>query len=297
MGENSNIEWTHHTFNPWIGCTRVSDGCKFCYAEEMMDHRYGRVKWGKGQARSRTSAAYWKQPLKWNQDAEIAGTRARVFCASLADVFDDEVPEEWRLDLWVLISETPNLDWLLLTKRPQNIVDMIPWSDLESLRGTSAQVDYWNNVWLGTTVENQKAADERIPILLQVPAAVRFLSVEPMIGPVVLTNVSAPVDDVPFFIDALAGCVYPSNGHGPSPCEAISWVICGGESGQGARVMLPGWARLLRDQCAAAGVPYLFKQWGEHDETGARVGKKAAGRLLDGMEHNGYPVAGPKVAA
>lgn len=236
MAENSNIEWTDNTFNPWIGCTHVSEGCRFCYAEEMMDKRYGRVEWGKGKPRQRTSEANWKKPVQWNKAAEKAGIRTKVFCASLADVFDEEVPHEWRLDLWRLIERTPNLDWLLLTKRPQNIKSFQQW-----MAGADdiSIANFPRNVWLGTTVENQKAADERIPILLQVPAVVRFLSVEPMIGPVRL------------------------------PDEFLSlgkqaWCIVGGESGPGARPMHPDWARDLRDQCNAACVPFLFKQWGEY---------------------------------
>jgi protein gp37 len=129
MAENSNIEWTHHTFNPWIGCTKVSDGCKNCYAENLMDKRYGRVKWGPQGTRVRTSEANWKKPLKWNREAEAKGERHRVFCASLADVFEDKPDqpemEQWRLELLELIIKTPYLDWLLLTKRPENVRGMV----------------------------------------------------------------------------------------------------------------------------------------------------------------------------
>lgn len=159
--ENSHIQWTHHTFNPWIGCTKVAPECKFCYAEEQQDHRYGRVKWGKGQPRSRTSEDYWKQPAKWDKEAEQSGIRRRVFCASLADVFDDEVSSYWRNDLFHEIRCTPHLDWLLLTKRPHNVTAMLAQPPA--------------NVWLGVS-----AGVDPKP-LLEVPATIHFLSCEPML--------------------------------------------------------------------------------------------------------------------
>lgn len=303
MGENSGIEWTDHTFNPWMGCTRVSEGCRNCYAETMMDRRWGKVKWGPQGARVKTSAANWRQPLKWNREAEAAGVRRRVFCASLADVFEhkgDQRPDlhEWRSELWDLIIATPHLDWLLLTKRPENVVDMVPEGWLDG---------FPSNVWIGTSVEDQKTADERIPELLKVPAAVLFLSVEPLLGPVDLWG---------------AQYALPDGGRGSAFAwgRGVNWVICGGESGPGARPMHPEWVRAIRDECEGAGVPLFFKQWGEWvayhdndmgipvvDETGAminigtkyhhapdgtrmvRVGKKKAGRLLDGCEWNEYP--------
>src|SRR5262249_10359176 len=155
VAENSKIEWTTHTFNPWIGCQKVSPGCDHCYAEAMMDHRWGKVTWGPHGARVRTSEANWKQPLKWAKAAHASGTRPRVFCASLADVFDNEVPGYYRGDLLNLIRKTPDLDWLLLTKRPENISRMLP--------------DDWParfpNVWLGATCEDQEHYDRRWPIL------------------------------------------------------------------------------------------------------------------------------------
>ena len=179
--ENSKIEWCHHTFNPWIGCAKVSQGCANCYAEELMDTRYGRANWGVDGTRVRTSDAYWRKPLAWNRKARIEGVRYRVFCASLADVFEDrEDLEEWRDDLFNLISATPNLDWLLLTKRPENVNRIV---------GESRGDCYWieesagkgnGNIWIGTSVENQEQADKRIPELLKIPARVRFLSMEPL---------------------------------------------------------------------------------------------------------------------
>ena len=173
MAENSAIEWTHHTFNPVLGCQKVGPGCDHCYAEGWAK-RSGLVTWGPGETRRVTSDAYWRQPLKWDREAKAAGERRRVFCASLADVFDNAWPDGVRDRLWALIKATPNLDWMLLTKRPGNIAKMLP--------------DDWGggyrNVWLGCTVVNQEEADRDIPKLLAVPAAVRFLSMEPLLGPV-----------------------------------------------------------------------------------------------------------------
>ena len=251
MAENSKIEWTHHTFNPWIGCQKVGPGCDHCYAEAMMDARLGRVEWGPHGARLRTSPANWRQPLKWDRDAAAAGERRRVFCASLADVMDSHhsILPEWRADLWALIRATPNLDWLLLTKRPGNIAKTLPpdWGD------------GYPNVWLGCTVVNQDEADRDIPKLLAVPARVRFLSMEPLLGPVDLTELKNPAVTIGEHIYSALDCdVDPEDDewHGAK----IHLVIVGGESGPGARPMHPDWARSLRDQCQAAGVAFFFKQ-------------------------------------
>lgn len=168
MGENSSIEWCHHTFNPFIGCTKVSGACRNCYAETLMDKRLGKVKWGKGQPRVKTSPANWAKPLAWNKKAEAAGERHRVFCASLADVFDDEVPDLWRVELFEVIEDTPHLDWLLLTKRNEYMRNF--------LEVRFAMDELPPNIWAGVTVEDQAAAEERTPILLDTPAAKRFLS-------------------------------------------------------------------------------------------------------------------------
>ena len=155
MAENTTISWASHTFNPWIGCQKVSDGCSSCYAEALMDTRFGKVQWGPDGERKLTSDANWRKPLAWNRKAAAAGERPRVFCASLADVFDNKAPEGARERLWQLIADTPNLDWLLLTKRPQNIARMLPYG----------WGDGWPNVWLGTSTENQEEYDRRWPIL------------------------------------------------------------------------------------------------------------------------------------
>ncbi|WP_186065955.1 phage Gp37/Gp68 family protein [Burkholderia gladioli] len=341
MSENSKIEWTDHTFNPFMGCTKVSPGCDNCYAEHMMDTRMHRVKWGPGQPRARTSAANWREPVRWNARHEeffaAHGRRQRVFCASLADVFDNAVPAAWRRDLAALIEATPALDWQLLTKRIGNaaamLVDMFP-------AGTPDQV------WLGATVVNQAEADRDVPKLLATPARVRFLSIEPMLGYIDIRRWLAPhCERHPGRLEPDGKCeVCEGRGiwglpgadglaeHEKAPIRrGLNQVIAGGESGLGARPEHPDWPRSLRDQCAKAGVPFLFKQHGEwapgSGDFGAgrfataavafdgrvvpsgygaqdypagassadgwalvhRIGKRAAGRLLDGVEHNGFP--------
>jgi protein gp37 len=223
MAENSKIEWTDHTFNPWIGCQNVSAGCDHCYAETLMDKRYGRVQWGPHGERKRTSKANWQKPLQWARSAHSFDHRPRVFCASLADVFDNKAPDFARFDLFTLIWQTAReLDWLLLTKRPENIKKMLPedW-------GAG-----YDNVWLGVTCEDQSAYDRRWPILQKIPARVRFISYEPAIGPLVLPD------------------------EGPHP----DWIICGGESGAGARYMQPEWAQSIKNQCGAASIAFFMKQ-------------------------------------
>ncbi|MDP9316786.1 MAG: phage Gp37/Gp68 family protein [Chloroflexota bacterium] len=263
MGQKSTIEWTDNTFNPWWGCTKVSPGCVHCYAETFST-RYRFDVFGPRKSRRTFGETYWQEPFKWNRQAVHTGKRARVFCASMADVFEDNQSiEAERAKLWSLIAETPMLDWLLLTKRPQNILRFVPWDD-----------NWPANVWAMTSVENQEQAEKRIPILLEVPAIVRGLSVEPLIG---------QVDLEPW----LAG---------------IQWVIVGGESGQGARQMQIDWVLSLRDQCVQAGVPFFFKQWGEWIHLDGvsinggelqpamkRVGKKAAGRELEGRTWDEIP--------
>lgn len=248
MGENTKIEWATHTFNPWIGCAKVSTGCANCYAEHLMDKRLGRVVWGSGNARQRTSLAYWQSARRWNLDA-ADGSRPRVFCASLADWLDDEVPRQWRFDLLELIDATPNLDWLLLTKRPENLdrltkdhwVGGVPWP-----------VRPPKNVWLGVSAENQEQWDRRVRILQNWTAAVRFVSMEPLLGPVDIGN------------------------HPPD------WLIVGGESGAVARPMNPNWVRTIRDQAHEHRVRFFFKQWGG-------TNKVAAGRELDGQTWSQVP--------
>ena len=274
MGKNSRIEWTDHTFNPWWGCTKVSEACMHCYAEAW-SKRVGQKVWGPKAERRFFSDRHWLEPVKWNAVALAEGRRARVFCASMADVFEDRRElDPWRTKLWDLIDITPQLDWLLLTKRPELVAGLTRWSH-----------GWPPSVWLGTTVENQESSDLRLPHLSSIPAAVRFISAEPLLGPLdIRSHLGSTVD----------------------------WVITGGESGSKARPSSPSWFRELLGQCIAADVPFHFKQWGDwapgrkheqgtlevttsrHVEDGTlmlRVGKKAAGRLLDGEVWDGLPEA------
>ena len=305
MGEQTEISWCNHTFNPWWGCQRVSPACEYCYAETFSKRVGGSpwakgAHWGPGSLRTVAVPKPWRDVERWNADAAREGVRRRVFCASMADVFEarDDL-DELRARLWALIEATPALDWLLLTKRPEEMARRTP----------ASWASGWpSNVWAGTTVEDQRRADERIPELLKIPARVRFLSCEPLLGPV---NPGEYVDPNRTLDEATGRC------------NGVEWVIAGGESGSHARPMHPDWARLLRDQCAAAGVPFHFKQWGEYraysrddyptreawlaeeaalqtspdlrlhvwpdNAVSYRVGKHAAGRLLDGVQHDGVP--------
>lgn len=225
MGENSAIEWTDHTFNPWVGCQKVSPGCDHCYAEGW-SKRSGMVQWGPHGERKRTSEANWKKPINWAKKVGPGDARPRVFCASLADVFDNKVPTQWRDDLFKLIDETPGLDWLLLTKRPENIERLMPYSS-----GVRP------NVWLGTTCEDQPHYDRRWPILAAVPAAVHFISYEPALGPL-----------EPHGLWVRGRFTWPD------------WLICGGESGPGRRPFDLAWANAVCDYCASSSIAFFMKQ-------------------------------------
>ena len=250
MAENSGISWTDHTFNSWIGCTKVSPACDNCYAETW-DNRFGGVRWGPKADRTRTKIKNWNTVRKWQRAAADKGQRQIVFCASLADVFDNHksIQEDWRADLWTLIRDTPDLVWMLLTKRPQNIRRYLPedWGD------------GYENVALGVSVENQAEHDRRAPVLASVAAKVRFFSMEPLLEPVKLDR-------------SLLG-------------TSVRYVIAGGESGRGARPLQADAVRDIRDACSRHGALFHFKQWGEFDETGTRTGVDAAGNVLDGRLH------------
>ncbi len=255
MGKLTEISWTDHTFNPWWGCMKVSPGCEHCYAETF-SKRVGQHIWGPAKTTPRRlfGDKHWQEPAAWNAAAQAAGERRRVFCASMADVFEDHPQVAASRDrLWNVIDETPNLDWLLLTKRPENIGQMMPSG-------------YWPQVWLGTSTEDQQRANERVPLLLrhrdQVP--ILFLSVEPQIGPVVLA------EWLPYFDGRY------ENGPG------IDWVIVGGESGANRRPFDVAWARSLRIECQEAGIAFHFKQHGgrTHAEGGC---------LIDGEEVKEFP--------
>lgn len=250
MAENSKIEWTDHTFNPWVGCTPVSPACDNCYAEAMMDHRFGRVRWGAGEDRQLTGKGNWAKPRKWDREAAEAGTRPFVFCASLADVFDNEVDELWRQRLWRLIEETPNLVWLLLTKRIGNVLKM---TDVNS--GTGNHLDM-RNVAIGATFGNQEEYDRDATKLAEVrdrrEPLFTFGSFEPLLGPVLLDS------------------------------YAPDWIIVGGESGPNARPMDLAWARRLEIDAIFRGKVFNFKQVGGRDAD-------KGGYLLDGRERFARP--------
>jgi protein gp37 len=249
MGENSKIPWCDHTFNPWIGCTPVSPGCANCYARREFDDRRGMVRWGYGFPRHLCRST-WDLPERWNRKAERDGTRPRVFCGSLCDVFDEEVKDEWKYRLFHVINKCRNLRWLLLSKRSfaaRTIVNaMYGLMDLA-------------HVWVGLSVEDQQRANVRIRELLEIPCGGRFLSLEPLLGPVELNL-------------------------GSIPHSAIDWVIAGGESGPDARPMDPEWVRSLRDQCDAFGVPFFFKQYAQEGHKRPEVIP-----VLDGMIHQAFP--------
>lgn len=297
MGETTKIEWARHTFNPWRGCTKVSPGCQHCYAETLSKRNPAVLGvWGDQGTRVVAAESYWKQPVRWNREAgkvaheaEMARARGegippperpRVFCASLADVAEDR-PElvEPRRRLMMLILDTPNLDWLLLTKRPENLARLFDWSVLGCF-----DADEWpKNVWVGTTTEDQEMAEKRVPELLRIPAVVRFLSIEPMLGPVDLDLARCQIHGREFveFDDGAvelycSECASDDGGgvidHGCwlDACASvaqpgINWVIVGGESGPAtARPMAREWVRAVVRDCDRAGVPVFVKQFGRN---------------------------------
>ena len=371
MGAKTGIEWTDATWNPILGCSRVSEGCRNCYAESIAG-RFGQTDEGKkptvydgltqivhspqrrgpvaGDPERKTGQAVWTgkivetkqllQPLSWR-------TPKRVFVNSMSDLFHENVTDEQRDRIFAVMALCPQHTFQVLTKRPERMKAYIernrrsnPNNTSKAFAGAILEVlDEWGratgalpcdfrwplpNVWLGVSVENQAAADERIPLLLQTPAAVRFLSCEPLLGPVSLEELPS-ASGIGRYLDALSNAGVDS---GAIISSKLDWIICGGESGPHARPMHPDWARSLRDQCQAAGVPFFFKQWGEWTpgenvdrtrgivETASwfdnrwlltredlaadeghiddepdlyRVGKKAAGALLDGCEWKQFP--------
>jgi len=247
MGETTGISWSQSTFNPWWGCLEVSPACDNCYAREL-SNRWGFDVWGKDKPRRFFGDKHWNEPLKWDLAAEKTGARHRVFCASMADVFEErEDLEPWRLRLWKLIEKTPNLDWMLLTKREKAIRKMLPSAWIKEPR---------KNVWLGVTAENQRRAEERIPALLDVPAVVHWISAEPLLGPIDFApwmngyshDVTHDELDVPDGAviggeERVAGTWHRRKG--------IDWVIVGGESGHHPRRMDPEWVNHIKRQCRA----------------------------------------------
>lgn len=341
------IEWTDATWNPIRGCSRVSEGCRNCYAEKVAYRFRGPGQPYEGLATKVNGHAAWTgevrfiekhllDPLRWKEPR-------RIFVNSMSDLFHENVPDEWIDRIFAVMALCPQHQFQVLTKRPARmseylgracgrIADLV--MKMRADRGDRGCVGplpnlppgatWWPlaNVWLGVSVENQAAADERIPLLLETPAAVRFISAEPLLGPVNLNRIEVMEGEVDrsdpenpivsgYCIDAMSGEAFDDEygslstaPDGEVPLErGIDWVIVGGESGPGARPMHPDWARSLRDQCQAAGVPFFFKQWGEwgpnwlNDENGKvpdsewmdRMGKKAAGALLDGREWREFP--------
>lgn len=252
MAETTRIGWTDATFNGWIGCTRMGPGCDHCYAAVSTPARTLAISWDAGAPRRRTSAGNWRGPVRWNAQHEeferVHGRRRRVFCASLGDVFDNQVPVQWRADLFALIDSTPNLDWLLLTKRVGNVTALLQEIGRDRLP---------DNVWLGATVVNQDELDRDLPKLLAAPARLRFLSIEPMLAPISLRWLPAwrGRSTCPGLSPSGSTDEYDGLRH-------LDWVIAGGESGPKARPMQPQWIEVLHEHCQAAGVPFFFKQWG-----------------------------------
>jgi protein gp37 len=340
MSANTKIEWTDMTWNPLRGCSRVSEGCRNCYAERVAMRFRGPEQPYEGLVRMTTQGPKWTGDVRLVPEAlhEPFGWAKprRVFVNSMSDLFHESVPFEFIASVFAVMSVTSRHTYQVLTKRPARMVEFFEWVKdgagvfdddriSHALPKDIPWVPYrenerhggydncgpgfpYENVWLGVSVEDQKAADERIPLLLKVPTAVRWISAEPLLG---------PIDLGPFFWRDMNDNIVSQAHRSPT----IDWVVVGGESGHGARPMHPDWARSLRDQCERAGVKFLFKQHGEWmpakhegdkvsltfasaDATGpkqpdwfewpdgqisAKVGKKAAGRLLDGVEHNGFP--------
>ena len=341
MSAKTGIEWTDSTWNPIRGCTRVSEGCRNCYAERQAMRFNGPRGAYEGLVTIANGHPAWTgkiqfvekhllDPLSWRQPR-------RIFVDSMSDLFHEGVTDEMRDQIFGVMLACPRHTFQVLTKRPQRMLEYLRDTSLDTLgiyytsifecleKPEPEMPTAWPlpNVWFGVSVENQKAADERIPLLLKTPAAVRFLSCEPLLGPIELAWALSRnrLDIGAGFL--LRGSFAP----GLETLRPLDWVICGGESGPGARPMHPDWARSLRGQCQAAGVPFFFKQWGEwcngsefrrdaamvtndgrifysiedvpNDDRNrwnefdacmmAPVGKKAAGALLDGREWKQFP--------
>lgn len=248
MADRTAIEWTDATFNPWWGCSRVSPACAHCYADTLA-RRYGHQLWD-GAGRRFFGDQHWTRPRRWNRDAELQRTPVKVFCASMADVFEDARElDPWRERLWDLIEETPWLEWQLLTKRPENVASMVPWEG-----------NWPTNVWLGTSIENSRHTF-RVEILRDLPAAVRFVSAEPLLGSLFLNG---------------------KPNRRPLKLDRVDWVIAGGESGPRHRPVDLDWVRELRDACIGEGVPFFYKQQGGRTS-------KSGGRILDGRTWDEVP--------
>ncbi|MDX8513587.1 DUF5131 family protein [Mesorhizobium captivum] len=320
MADHSSIEWTDATWNPITGCSIVSPGCTNCYAMRLAGTRLKNIDSRKGLTRDTKAGPVWTgevrlnkqwlyQPFDWKKPR-------RVFVCAHGDLFAENVPDDWILDVFTVMAAASHHTYQVLTKRADRMLEFVSRRDLlddiyanwYTFSGGAREVQSWplHNIWLGVSAEDQKRADDRVPHLLETPAKVRFVSAEPLLGPIE-------------FRDIWDGLNSLNRRSGPT----LDWIIVGGESGRDARPMHPDWARSIRDQCAATGVPFFFKQWGAWRETGYQlcahplpagmiapapphwvgagygldrpsmaienIGKKAAGRLLDGVEHNAFP--------
>ena len=303
MSDKTKIEWTDATWNPVTGCTKVSQGCKHCYAERDWARLQHLLRFaGRAFTEVVCHPERLDQPLRWLKPR-------RIFVNSMSDLFHEDVPDEFIDRVFAVMSLSYRHTFQVLTKRPGRMRDYMMRDPMTgALRDLAWQIAGWRNgqvtpfprknIWLGVSVEDQATADERIPLLLQTPAAVRWVSAEPLLGPIDLLRAGAiEMDSV--------GCLTPGGGESFAR-GLVDWIVVGGESGPKARPMHPDWARSLRDQCASADVAFLHKQNGEFASvseveghglhfvfpdgaTVRRVGKKAAGRLLDGVQHDGYP--------
>lgn len=314
MSDGTKIEWTDATWNPITGCSVISAGCKHCYAMKLAGTRLQHHPSRAGLTVDTKNGPVWTGEVRFNEqwlDQPMRWKRPRmVFVCAHADLFHPNVPNEWLPLIFGVMAAAKQHTFQVLTKRPERMREVLNdpvffdavACTVRDTYGIELEADDWplRNVWVGVSVEDKAAADERIPLLLDTPAAVRWISAEPLLGPVDLNRILVN-QERGFHASALHeqhdDCYYHSNAQ-------LDWVVVGGESGPNARPMHPDWARSLRDQCAAAGVPFLFKQWGEwgpnwyNDDAGQkidgsewmdRMGKKMAGRLLDGVQHDGYP--------
>lgn len=343
MSDKTGIEWTDATWNPLRGCSRVSDGCRNCYAETVANRFKGEgqpyegliARGGQWNGQIKLVPELLDQPLRWRRPR-------RIFVNSMSDLFHENVREDFIDRIFAVMAMADRHTFQILTKRPERMLDYCRRLQVRADEIAHVAVNTWGgvdpdglydwvqdcvasgplpNVWLGVSVENQKTADERIPLLLQTPAAVRWISAEPLLGPISMRWFPAWPENAPTTAMNPNGSANHLDG-----LRRLDWVIVGGESGRGARAMHPDWARVLRDQCAEAGVPFLFKQWGEWAPRGPesmgypllegvprlrltdagqngqdlatdggnhvwmqRAGKKTTGRLLDGIQHDDYP--------
>lgn len=255
MGKKSKIGWTHGTFSGWGGCAKVSPGCANCYAErEDTTRHYTTDGWGVGKPRKLATDEYWKKPIEWNREAAANHTRMMVFTASISDVFDTEVPIEWLARLLDLIRVTPSIDWQVLTKRIEQVISRLEAT--ASLQPVGSALHDWieawlggwapANIWMGTSVEDQERMDERIFHLLTIPATRRWLSLEPLVGPVTVGEFLGSGPLKPWLKGA-----------------KVDWLVVGGESGPRARPLHPEWVYNLIDESRLHKTPLFFKQWGE----------------------------------